>query len=55
MRRACGLLGVEDIYFFGADDAVLQVTEEAVRRLASLLRETKPDIVLTHFPRKPTG
>ena len=55
VRRACGLLGVEDIYFFGADDAVLQVTEESVRRLASLLRETKPDIVLTHFPREGDG
>ena len=55
VRRACGLLGVEDIYFFGADDAVLQVTEEAVRRLASLLRETKPDIVLTHFPKEADG
>ena len=55
VRRACGLLGVEDIYFFGADAAVLQVAEEAVRRLAILLRETKPDIVLTHFPKEADG
>ena len=55
VRRACGLLGVEDIYFFGADDAVMRVTEEEVRRLASLLRETTPDIVLTHFPREGDG
>ena len=55
VRRACGLLGVEDIYFFGADDAVMRVTEEEVRRLASLLRETRPDIVLTHFPREGDG
>lgn len=55
VRRACSLLGVEDIYFFGADDAVMRVTEEEVRRLASLLRETRPDIVLTHFPREGDG
>jgi len=54
-RRACALLGVEDVTFFGADDAVLLVTEALVRRLASLLREKRPDIVLTHFPREGDG
>lgn len=54
-RRACALLGVEDVTFFGADDAVLMVTEALVRRLASLLREKRPDIVLTHFPREGDG
>ena len=55
VRRACGILGVEDLHFFGADDAVLQVTEDLVRRLARLLRELKPDIILTHFPREGDG
>lgn len=54
-RRACALLGVADVTFFGADDAVLLVTEEAVRRLARLLREKRPDLVLTHFPREGDG
>src|SRR5690349_9664771 len=31
-RQACALLGVEDVTFFGADDAILLVTEESVRR-----------------------
>lgn len=55
VRAACGLLGVTDIYFFGADDAVLLVTEEAVRRLARLLRELRPDIILTHYPKEGDG
>ena len=55
VRRACAILGVEDLFFFGADDAVLLVTDELVRRLAQLLRELKPDIVLTHFPREGDG
>jgi 4-oxalomesaconate hydratase len=55
VRRACAILGVTDIYFFGADDAVLLVTEEAVRLLARLLRAERPDIVLTHFPREGDG
>jgi len=54
-RQACALLGVDDVTFFGADDAILLVTEESVRRLARLLREKRPDIVLTHFPRENDG
>ncbi|MSP13057.1 MAG: hypothetical protein EXR62_08870 [Chloroflexi bacterium] len=52
VRQACKILGVTDIFFFGEDDAVLLVTEAAVKRLAKLLREVRPDIVLTHFPKE---
>ena len=31
VRKGCKILGVDDIYFFGADDAVLLVTEEIVK------------------------
>ena len=55
VRAACKILGVTDIHFFGADDAVLMVTEETVRRLARLLREIRPDIILTHFPKEGDG
>ena len=55
VRKGCKILGVEDIYFFGADDAVLLVTEETVKRLARLLREVRPDIILTHFPKEGDG
>jgi LmbE family N-acetylglucosaminyl deacetylase len=52
VRKACGILGFQDVYFFGEDDAVLLMTEGAVRRLAAMIRQIKPDIVLTHFPRE---
>jgi LmbE family N-acetylglucosaminyl deacetylase len=55
VRAGCAILGVRDIYFFGADDAVLLVTVETVRRLARLLRQLRPDIVLTHFPKEADG
>ena len=55
VRKACGILGVEDITFFGADDSVLLVTPESVKRLAILLREKRPDVILTHFPREADG
>ena len=52
VRKACSILGFEDVYFFGEDDAVLLMREGTVRRLAAMLRQLKPDIVLTHFPRE---
>ena len=50
VRSACRALGVEDVYFLGADDAVLLPERPIVRQLARLLRELKPDVLLTHFP-----
>ncbi|MBI2191183.1 MAG: PIG-L family deacetylase [Planctomycetes bacterium] len=55
VRRACTILGVKDVYFFGADDAVLLPNEAVVRRLASLFRELRPDLLLTHFPMEAGG
>ena len=55
VRRACALLGVEDLHFFGADDSVLLVTPDSVRRLARLLRQLRPDVVLTHYPKEGDG
>ena len=52
VRRACGILGVEEIFFFGADDAVLLVGEDLVKRLARLLRQVRPGVLLTHFPKE---
>ncbi len=55
VRAACRILGVEEVYFFGADDAVLLPDEATVRRLAVLLRELRPEVVLTHFPMEGGG
>jgi LmbE family N-acetylglucosaminyl deacetylase len=55
VRSACRALGVNEVHFFGADDAVLLPNEAAVRRLAALLRELKPEIILTHFPMERGG
>lgn len=52
VRRACQLLGAGEVHFLGIDDAVLRVEDDHVRRLARLLRQEKPDVILTHFPRE---
>lgn len=54
-RQACALLGVKDVYFLGADDAVLRADESNVRHVARLLRELRPDIILTHYPKESGG
>ncbi len=47
---ACKILGVEDVHFMGVDDGILLVERDIISRLARLLRQLRPDIVLTHFP-----
>jgi LmbE family N-acetylglucosaminyl deacetylase len=50
VRRACGFLGITDVRFFGYDDAVLTLREELILRMASLIREVRPDVIITHHP-----
>jgi LmbE family N-acetylglucosaminyl deacetylase len=50
IRTACKILGVDDVYFMGVDDAILLVERDLIRRLAKLIRQIRPDIVLTHYP-----
>ena len=50
--HACSLLGVreQDVHFLGADDAVLLVNEKMVRQIAALIRQLRPDVIITHYP-----
>jgi len=48
--RACGFLGITDVRFFRYDDEVLTVREELIVRMASLIREVRPDVIVTHDP-----
>lgn len=50
VRRACALLGIQEVLFFGAEDGVLSPNREDALRLAKVIREWKPDVILTHFP-----
>ena len=55
VRAAGRILGFEDIYFLGEDDAVLLLTDTVVRKVARLIRRIRPDILLTHFPKEGDG
>lgn len=55
VAKACAILGVNEIFFLGLDDAVLIVNESSVRQVARLIRQHRPDIIITHFPREQGG
>jgi LmbE family N-acetylglucosaminyl deacetylase len=55
IRAAGKILGFEDIFYLGVDDAILMVTAETVRAVARIIRQIKPDVILTHFPREGDG
>jgi len=48
--KACGILGMTDVRFLNYDDSVLLVTHELVEALARIIREVKPNVVITHHP-----
>ena len=43
------------MFLLGVDDSVFIVNEPIVRQLAKMLREIRPDIVITHFPKENDG
>jgi 4-oxalomesaconate hydratase len=55
VRKACRILGFEEVRFLGVDDSVLLVDAAIIRRIASLIRELRPDVILTHFPFEHAG
>ena len=50
IRAAGRILGFEDIYFLGLDDDILLPDRDAIRSVTRVIREIRPDVILTHFP-----
>lgn len=50
VKEACSLFGITDIRFMRYDEKVLIVKEELIIAIASLIREIKPHILITHYP-----
>lgn len=48
--KACSLLGVNDVRFLNYDDGILLVTGDKIRDVAKVIRDVKPDILITHYP-----
>jgi 4-oxalomesaconate hydratase len=50
VRAACKILGINDVFFLGVDDGILLVERPIIRQVATLLRQLRPDIIMTHYP-----
>lgn len=50
VKAACRLFGIEDIRFLDCDDEILCVTPTMISKMAMLIRDVQPDLVITHWP-----
>lgn len=55
IRAAGKELGITDIRFMHEEDDVLLVKEETIIKVADLIREEKPDLLITHHPLQEGG
>jgi len=53
--EACQILGFSDLRFLTYDDSVLTLKEEIMQRIAKVIREVQPHIVITHYPLENAG
>ena len=49
-RNACRILGFDDIRTLGFEDDDILLTQDKIEALAEVIREVKPDILITHHP-----
>lgn len=50
IRDAAGVLGISDVRFLRTQDDIVLVERPVIRLVEQVIRETKPDIVVTHHP-----
>ena len=50
VRKACAVMGIEEVHFLEYSDDILLDREDLIRQLAHLIQECRPDIVITHHP-----
>ncbi len=50
VRAACSILGLQDVRALGFDDDDILLTREMVERVADVIRDVAPDVIITHHP-----
>ncbi len=48
--KACKMFGLEDIRFLDYDDEFLTLNAGIISKLATVIRQVQPDMVITHWP-----
>jgi len=49
-RKACAILGLEDVRTLNFEDDDILLTREMVETIADVIRDVRPDIIITHHP-----
>lgn len=55
VKDACACFGIEDVRFLSYDDEVLLVTQEMIVAVAKVIRDVRPNVLITHFPYEAGG
>lgn len=50
VREACAVLGITDVRFLPHDDHALLMTPANIRAMATVIRDVRPDVIITHSP-----
>ena len=50
VKAACALFGVADVRSLRYDDKLLLVTPELIDAVAKVIRDVKPELLITHYP-----
>ena len=51
VKAACTLFGITDVRSLRYDDKLLLVTPELIDAVAKVIREVKPELLITHYPK----
>ena len=50
VKEACALFGITDVRSLRFDDKLLLVTPELIDAVAKVIRDVKPELLITHYP-----
>lgn len=50
VREACQIMGFTDVRFLTYEDSILTLREDIIQEIAKVIRDVKPDIIITHYP-----
>jgi len=55
LRGACRILGLEDVRAMGFEDDDILLTRDMVEAIADMIRDVRPDVLITHHPYEGAG
>ena len=54
-RDACAVFGIKDVRFLSYDEEVMLETVPMIKAVAAVIRDVKPNIIITHYPYEEGG